>query len=136
MVVFFTSTLVLSMVGLISLVALKRSEMAGGRVLGGSARPAVGHFFHQCVVFVEQVLPAAVRALALRLYARARAAAHAAAAWAVLVVERVLESVLHGIRRKTSVPHVKATKSSDFLREVAEHKKKLLEVEDRAIYED
>jgi hypothetical protein len=136
MVVLFSTTLAISIVGLITLISLKRWEMSGGRVVGAAMRPAVGEFFHRCVVFVERVLPALALHLLMRGWAALRAFARAVVAWGVLVVERVLESTLHGIRRKTSVPHARQAKSSDFLREVAEHKKKLLEVEDRAIYED
>lgn len=136
MIAFFSTTLALSVVGLITLIGLKRWEMQSGRVVAPALRPKLGEALHRVVVFVEHTVPAMVRAALLRAWVAARRGAHAGAAWAVLITERVLESTLHGIRRKTSVPQARNPKSSDFLREVAEHKKKLLEIEDRAIYED
>ena len=136
MVTFFTATLVISMVGLVLLIGVKRWEMTTGRVVWASVRPAVGEALHRVVLFFERVLPGLLRAGVTRAIAGVRAFAHRAAAWGVLILERVLESVLHGLRRKTSVRHVRREQSSDFLREVAEHKKKIQELEDRAIYED
>lgn len=136
MVLFFTTTLLVSILGLVALILLKRWEMSSGRVVLGSMRPSLGAFLHRVVVFFERVLPALATSAALRLFAALRALLHRAAAWGVLIIERILERVLVGLRRKTSVPHAERERSSDFLREVAEHKKKLQEFEDRAIYED
>lgn len=136
MEVFFTVTLVVSIVGLFTLVSIKRWELTSGKVVWASVRPAVGEFLHQRVVFVERVLPALVVGFAGRVWRGVRALAHAAVAWVVLFIERGLESTLHIIRHKTSTPP-KHQKSSDFLREVAEHKRKLqASDEPGAIFED
>ncbi len=135
MVIFFTALLAASIVGLVALIGLKRWEMQTGGVVLGSIRPKVGHFFHTCVVFVERTLPALARAALVRAALAARRGARAAVAWGVIVTERVLESTLARLRHKTDLPPG-PRRQSDFLREVAEHKKKIQEMEDRAIYED
>ncbi len=136
MVIFFTATLAISVVGLLALISLKRFEMNTGRVVLGRARPMVGEFMHRLVFFVERVLPALIVRLLLRAAAALRRGVHAAVAWGIIVLERLLESTLRGIRRTTSMPEGKRAVRSDFLREVAEHKKKLQELGDRAIYEE
>lgn len=133
---FFTATLIFSIIGLTALISLKRWELTTGKVVWGGVRPKVGEFLHRCVLFFERVLPALIVTLLARAGVKMRAWAHAATAWGVLVVERGLESTLHGIRRKTSAP-AQHTQSSEFFREVAEHKRKLQEsAEPGAIFED
>ncbi len=136
MVTFFMATLAISIIGLITLISLKHWELTSGKVVLGSIRPTVGEFLHQVVYFFEYSLPLLIKSLILRAVAALRRGIHAAVAWAVFFTERVLESTLVRLRRKTDLPLVRRTQSSDFLREVAEHKKKLQEIEDRAIYED
>lgn len=126
MVIFFTVTLIVSIVGMISLLALKRYELSSGRVLLGSARPAVGNFFHRGLSWLEYVLPGLLRVGAKRLYSTVRRVAHIWAAWVVVKVEQGLEYALHRVRHTTAKPQP-GHETSAFLREVAEHKKKLQE---------
>jgi hypothetical protein len=109
---------------MVSLLALKRYELNSGRVLLGSARPAVGNFFHRGLSWFEYVLPGLVRVGARTLYATARRVLHAWAARIVVKAEQVLEQALRRVRRTTVVPG-QGRETSAFLRQVAEHKKKL-----------
>lgn len=109
---------------MISLLVLKRYELNSGRVLLGSARPAVGNFFHRWLSWFEYVLPGLVRVGIRRLYIAARRAAHVWAAWLVVKVELWLERALSHVRRTTTPPRASG-QSSAFLRQVVEHKKKL-----------
>lgn len=136
MAVFFMATLALSIVGLIVLISLKQWELSTGKLVLGSIRPTLGAYLHAAVYFFEHTLPQRIHALILRAVAALRRGVHAAVAWAVLVTERVLESTLVRLRRKTELPIARRAGVTGFLREVAEHKKKLQEIEDRAIYED
>jgi len=109
---------------MIAILALKRYELRTNRVLFAQARPGLGGFFSGALVWVEQVLPALAAQLLRRAYVRARAAARAALAHGAIIADRLLERALHALRRGTLEPRGEA---SPFLREVAEHKKKLLE---------
>jgi hypothetical protein len=122
--VFFTITLLLSCAGMIMLLALKRYELRTNRMLFAQVRPALGGFFSGALVWVERVLPALAAKQARRAYARARAAVRAAVAHGAIIADHLLERALHALRRGTLSPRGEA---SPFLREVAEHKKKLLE---------
>jgi hypothetical protein len=125
-VIFFTVTLGVSIAGMILLLVLKRYELNSGRVLLGSARPAVGHFFHRTLSWFEYVLPGLARVGARRLYATARRVLHVWAARFVVKVEQGLEQALRRVRGTTAAPQP-GRETSAFLREVAEHKKKLQE---------
>lgn len=109
---------------MISLLVLKRYELSSGRVLLGSARPAVGNFFYRGLSWLEYVLPGLVRVGVRALYATARRVWHAWAARLIVTVEQWLERALSRVRRSTAGPRP-GHQSSAFLRQVAEHKKKL-----------
>lgn len=126
MVTFFTVTLAVSIVGMISLLMLKRYELNSGRVFLGSARPAVGNFFHRWLSWFEYVLPGLVRVGARTLYNTVRRVLHVWGARVVVKLEQGLEQALKRVRRTTVVPK-RTRETSAFLREVAEHKKKLQE---------
>lgn len=111
--------------GMISLLVLKRYELSSGRVLLGSARPAVGNFFYRGLSWLEYVLPGLVRVGIRTLYTASRRVWHAWAARAVVAVEQGLEHALRHVRRSTAGPRPGSQQSSAFLRQVAEHKKKL-----------
>lgn len=131
-VIFFTVTLAVSIVGMITLLMLKRYELSSGRVLLGSARPAVGNFFHRGLSWFEYVLPGLLRVGVRRLYNTVRRLLHVWLAWVVVKVEQGLEYALHRVRHTTVVPkHAKET--SAFLRQVAEHKKKLQDEPQKSI---
>lgn len=129
MVTFFTVTLVVSIAGMMSLLVLKRYELSSGRVLLGRARPAVGNFFHRGLSWFEYVLPGLVRVGVKRLYSTMRRVVHVWAARLAVTAEQWLERTLQRVRHTTAQPQ-SGHQSSAFLREVAEHKKKLMQ--DRA----
>lgn len=137
MVMFFTATLVASIVGLCALVGLKHWELATGRVALRGARPAVGAALSAALHWVERIAPGMLRRYARRAWAAARVLFLRYTAWGVLWTEKHLERLLQGLRHSTSVSHSPA-EASAFLVEVAKHKKKLLKrpKEDRAIHEE
>ena len=109
-----------------SLLVLKRYELNSGRVLLGRARPAVGNFFHRGLSWFEYVLPGLVRVGVRSLYNTCRRVLHVWAARLVVVLESLLERALSRVRHTTAQPK-RGRETSVFLREVAEHKKKLQE---------
>lgn len=112
---------------MISLLVLKRYELSSGRVLLGRARPAVGNFFHLGLSWLEYVLPGLIRVGLRRLYGAARRLVHVWVAWLVVKVEQGLEHALRRVRHTTAAAPAAGHETSAFLREVAEHKKKLQE---------
>jgi hypothetical protein len=124
MVLFFMVTLAVSIAGMVTLLMLKRYELNSGRILLGSARPHIGEFFHRKLVWLEYVLPGLIRVSARVLYRAARRLVHVFAAWVVVKVEQGLEYALHTVRHTTTAPR-RSGETSVFLRQVAEHKKKL-----------
>ncbi|MEI6863821.1 MAG: hypothetical protein WCK46_00400 [Candidatus Adlerbacteria bacterium] len=126
MVLFFTTTLFVSIVGLLSLLAVKRWELKTGNVLFlARVRPTVGTMAHVFLLWVERVLPALAAHHGQRTVAVVRAWTHRTIARGVLAAERGLEHTLDTIRGATD--HPKSSKeASAFLREVAEHKRRLL----------
>ena len=125
MITFFTTTLIFSCLGLASLIGLKRYELTTGRVVGSALRPRYGRFFQTISLWIERILPTLVRMygkLITRAFLRSiyRVSAHA-----VVRVERTLERTLHTLRHTTDVRRGMG-EASAFLREVSEHKRKLL----------
>src|SRR3989338_3085807 len=126
MVLFFTVTLGISIVGMSALLALKHFEMTTGRVVLGEARPGIGAFFHRGLVWVERDLPTGLSVIAGKAVVLGKKVLHHAVARSILALERGLEWAL-GLLRHTTTPTQQGTgEVSAFLREVAEHKKKLL----------
>ena len=125
MVLFFTTTLLISIVGLSLLLSLKHWELRTGAVLGRRMRAPVGNFFHTTLLWLERILPTLIRVFLRRAFRATVAFVHRSSAWAVLWTEWTLEHVLHLLRKTTSVRHG-VGEASVFLREVAEHKRKLL----------
>ena len=126
MTLFFTITLVLSLFGMGALLALKHFEMTTGRIVFGGARPGIGAFFHRCLVWVEHSLPSFVDSLVRQSLTVGKRVLHYTIAHTVLVAEHTLEKVLHLLRHTTTHPAPGSGQVSTFLREVAEHKKKLI----------
>ncbi|HEY5383112.1 MAG TPA: hypothetical protein VIJ88_00990 [Candidatus Paceibacterota bacterium] len=124
MVLFFTATLVLSILGMVALLGFKRYELASGNVILASVRPAIGTFCKHALWWVETVLPALVRVYSRRALRYAKATLQWAIARSILWVEHTLEQVLHTVREQTEAPRAPG-EASAFLREVAEHKRKL-----------
>lgn len=111
--------------GIVLLLSLKQWELRTGAVVGGRARAPVGSFFHAALVWVERILPTLVRVFARRLVRATSMFVHKAAALGVLWAEYALERVLDFLRKTTS-SRKGMGEASVFLREVAEHKRKLL----------
>lgn len=130
MVLFFIVLLCVSAAGLVSIIVLKRWELSTGRILFGGVRPAAGEALSQALLFIEAKAPRLVRDRAKQLFVRARTTAHRATALGVLITERLLERVLRTLKGAT---HPSRTESaSEFLREVAEHKKSLIKKASRS----
>ncbi len=126
MALFFSITLVLSALGLMSLLWVKSYEMRSGRLFMAGVRPAARRGLHASVLFVEYILPGLARRGWRSMLAAARSVLKAAAARAILFFEDTLERMLAFIRALMQPPRG-GGEASAFLREVAEHKKKLLE---------
>lgn len=125
MVPFFITLLCVSIFGIVSLLTVKRWELTTGSVVGASVRPKIGAFFHHILVWFEHVLPALLHMHARKTAHEVRQYIHKTTAHTVLVTERGLEKALRFLRHATE-PKRGAGEVSAFLREVGEHKKKLL----------
>src|SRR3989344_5890430 len=132
-----TIMLGVSIAGLLSLLALKRREMKSGRVIFGSVRPGLRKFFHTILVFVEQVIPVFFKHVLHNAFRLMRGGLERLIARAILMFEYTLEHVLHRVRQ-TSKPPQGSGEVSNFLREVAAHKRALLKraPSKRAIFEE
>src|SRR6185437_15803122 len=116
--------LAVSIVGMFALITVKSYELSTGRLLFGGARPRISRFSARTVFLFGTVLPRFVVWEVRRMYRFFASFAHSAVAHAVLRLERWLESVLTKVRESTDAPRAPG-EASAFLREVAEHKKKL-----------
>ena len=125
MALFFTTTLGISIVGMVSLLALKRYELKSGKMFLQTIRPHLNRVFHRSLMFVERILPALVRHSIERLVVFLMRAAQRLIARTIVLAEYWLERVLDFLRMTTHIPHPSAPASA-FLREVAEHKKSLI----------
>ncbi len=136
MILFFTITLVISIVGLVSLIALKHWELATGRVLSVTMRPQATKTLAGASLWVEHIAPALLRREAARLYRHAVVQFHRLLAQGILIFEMGLERLLETLRMNTQIPPSDASASA-FLREVSAHKKALqqLSAEERT-YEE
>lgn len=124
MVLFFTTTLAISIVAMILLLILKRYELATGRMVFAGARPALNSFFHTVMWFGQQVLPELARNQIERGWNVVLTGIQRAIAYSIVSIEHVLERILHTVRERTQ--SVRPGEPSAFLREVADHKKTLL----------
>lgn len=125
MATFFSLTLAISVVGLVTLIAIKHYELSTGRVVLGGLRPKVGRFFHRALHLVERGVPAVVRIVLGRALRALRRHTQQALARAILFFEYYLERTLHVVRQKSQAPRGEGA-ASQFLQEVAAHKQKLL----------
>lgn len=130
MALFFTTLLIIAIVGMSSLLYLKHWELTTGRLALGSVRPRANHFLRVGLFWLETVLPTLARVYARRGARALMHTLHVASAWIVLKIEQVLERALHMLRHTTDARHLPTTQASAFLREVAEHKRKLLRMQD------
>ena len=137
MVVFLTVLLYVSLAGLACVLYAKHWEESNGKLMMSRVRPKAGEVLGVGLNFVERRAPALLRDAASRAYAAARTLVHRSTAWAVLQVEQMLEKTLHTLRHTTAARS--EGEASAFLREVAEHKKSLIEKsgeKKNAIYEE
>lgn len=137
MVPFLIALLCVSSAGIVGLIAIKRWEMTTGRILLSDIRPAAGRVLGSGLHFVERRAPVLLKNWAWRLYRTTRATLHLGVAWVVVHTERLLERVLSALRHTTAERG--EGEASAFLREVAEHKKSLLQrsgKKQNAIYEE
>lgn len=136
MVLFFTTTLIISIVGIVLLLALKQWELSTGHVLGGSLRPAVGAAAHRVLSWFEYVLPGLFKQKVKEMYRTLRVITHRVIALVVILTERGLERLLGTIKHNTQIRRTDS-EASPFLREVSEHKKALIkQAKKRAIYDE
>src|SRR3989344_3915184 len=137
MVVLLTALLCISLAGLACVLYAKHWEQTNGKLMMSRVRPKGGEVLGVGLNFIEHRAPALLRETALRGYAAARTLVHRTVAWAVLQVEQMLEKTLHTLRHTTAA--LSEGEASAFLREVAEHKKSLIEKsgeKKNAIYEE
>ena len=132
MVLFFIVTLLVSCVGLMLLLGIKRWELTTGQVLGANVRPHISGFFHTISVWVEQILPTLVRMYSRLVWKKLQRTVHLSTALVVVRTEHTLERFLHTLRHTTDVRRGMDEKPSLFLREVSEHKRKLLRAQNRS----
>ncbi|MBP9711392.1 MAG: hypothetical protein KBD50_04020 [Candidatus Pacebacteria bacterium] len=137
MVSVLTVTLGVSIVGLFSLLALKRREMRTGRVAFRGLRPRLRRFFHIILVVIEHVIPGLVKHLVHGILRFMRGGVQRVIARAILMFELTLERVLHRVRSTSTAPQGSG-EVSNFLQEVAAHKRALLKraPSKRAIFEE
>ncbi len=115
-----------SIVGLGVLIGAKEWELETGHIIFAGSRPAVARTSRRVIFWTRRVLPTLARYWTLRLWKVVLGFLHVWIAKGILAAERLLERTLGFIRRTTSRPIVAPGQASAFLREVAEHKKKLL----------
>jgi hypothetical protein len=135
MVLFFCVTLCISIVGLTTLLVVKRWELDTGNMVLAGVRPKVGRISQRLLIWVERVLPGLVVSSTTRAARGAESQLHRAFAHGLLAAERGLEHVLRSLRGMTEQPRARG-EASEFLREVAAHKRKLLSRKVRHIHED
>ncbi len=126
MVLFFTVLLAISIVGLVSLLAIKRWELRTGNMLLAGARPHVSEVSHRVLVWIERVLPHLLTGLVRRTVSQGSVLIHRGAAHSLLWAEQTLERVLANLRGVTERPRSNK-EASAFLREIAEHKRQLVQ---------
>lgn len=132
-----TIMLGVSIAALMVLLILKRREMRTGRIMFASSRPTLRRASHTILVIVEQVVPSIAKHTAGKSVRFVRESTHRFVARAILMFETTLERVLHTVRT-TSQPMQGGGEVSNFLREVAAHKRAILKraPSKRAIFED
>jgi hypothetical protein len=124
MVLFFITTLLLSIVGMAALIGFKRYELATGTVFLSAVRPYVASSLERGVRLLGETLPHRAQEFFRVEGERFRTWLHLMLARGIIFVEHTLEKVLHTVREKTEPTHAPG-EASAFLREVANHKKKL-----------
>src|SRR5450432_3613046 len=135
MVFYLIIMLAVSLVGMTTLLSVKRYELTTGRLMFGASRPTISKFASRTVFLFGTAIPLYVRWHIRRAYQVGASWVHRATARAVLTLEGWLESILTTVREKTEAPRAPG-EASAFLREVAEHKKQLSSKENGRITEE
>jgi hypothetical protein len=125
MTLFFTTTLYLSIAGLVLLLGFKRYELRTNRVVFARIRPGLERFSHALVLFIQYILPFLARRSVGAMLRGFRATLSAALARALLQVEIFLARILAKLQHIMQ-PKRTGGAASTFLQEVAEHKRKLI----------
>jgi len=130
MVFFFTSTLAVSIVGLSLLLGIKHWELATGSMLGRTFRARAHRYFSAILLWIEHIIPTVIRLYSRWAWRMSLRFIYRSTALLVLRTEKALEHTLHTLRHLTDVRHLPGRggmgEASVFLREIAEHKKKLV----------
>src|SRR3569623_227266 len=124
MVQFFTLTLCVSIIGIVSLFVLKQIELSTGSGIMSGMRPRVNRFFKTCLVIVERVIPGLAQEGFMHVLGRVREAVKVVLARMILKVETVLQNWLRFLKEKFNPRHARG-EASAFLKEVGEYKKQL-----------
>lgn len=134
MLLSLTLVLILSSAAMILLLYAKHWELTTGRILFPNARPKIASYAHRALFAVERELPALLKSFfrtGLR-WLRTRARDLLARAWIATEqeLERMLYKLKHGLAaaRRGGAPTENIGQASAFLREVAEHKRKLVQL--------
>ncbi len=122
---FFITTLLISIVGMVSMILIKRWELRTGKMVMRNRRPGVARAVRTTAFVTGTVAPLVARHWWEYGVEWTKLRLHRATAWTVIHTERGLEKVLHTIRHSTAPERV--GEASEFLREVAEHKKQIQE---------
>ena len=122
---FFVTTLVLSLLGMVGLLTVKRYELTSGKLIFAGVRPGASTFFERTLRWGEKILPHLVKQQAERASRYVVRTLQLALAHSIVWLERTLEQVLSAMRERTENVDLH-NEPSAFLREVADHKKNLL----------
>lgn len=138
MTVLLIALLCVSIVGIAAILFIKQWETSHRKLVLSRVRSKAGEALGAGLNFVEKRAPTIVRTKTSRGYAAALVLLHRGVAWTVLFAEHLLEKTLHTLRHTTAARG--DGKVSEFLREVAEHKKLLQDSSSdkkpNAIYEE
>jgi hypothetical protein len=136
MALFFSITLCLSILGLTTLLGLKRYELKTGRIVFERVRPRVRQVLHDVVLIAQYLLPFLARRVLTNVLVAARVLFLRVIARIALFVEETLHRWLGAVEHMLQ-PHPSGGQASQFLREIAEHKQSLLKrpAQRRAIIE-
>ncbi len=129
MVLFFTTTLLVSCAGLVLLLSIKRWELNSGRIVGSRIRPWTQRLSHGISLWFERILPKLVQMYTKLAWQSILTSIHKVTARIVVGVEVKLEKTLHTLRHTTETRRGVQEEPSVFLREVSEHKRKLLQAQ-------
>jgi hypothetical protein len=128
MLLFLTVVLICSSIAMMLLLYAKHWELTRNRLILASVRPLLSSASSHAIQTVEQRVPLAVRQLGMRIVIWIRLRARDIAARMLIAVEHALEAALVRLKHAFSPAISSEGASSAFLREVAEHKRKLTRV--------